>query len=124
MDENFAIQLNGLYQDHMIAQHHQEQVEQQTNELLDEVARVLNPRRQFANWARSQEGQAWKRNQFKQQNERCARCNQPFNSLAAAEIHHVRSLHRVGKRANTLNNYRLLCTPCNRQLGTAFDENL
>ncbi|NEO87398.1 MAG: HNH endonuclease [Spirulina sp. SIO3F2] len=124
MEENFASELNQLYQEYLIGQAHRQQVIQRVDSTLAKVDWMLAPRRQFTNWARSQAGQSWKRQQFKRQDSRCARCKKKFRNLSEAEIHHVRSLHESGRQANNPKNYRLLCTPCNRQLGTTFDKNL
>lgn len=124
MADELSDELNRMYQEQIIRSERREQVLAQTDAVLNKAQHLLDPRRQFENWSRSQSGQAWKAQQFKQQLGRCARCNKPFVSVQSAEIHHVCSLHHAGRHGNTVQNYLLLCTLCNRQVGTMYDGNL
>ncbi|MEM8642230.1 MAG: HNH endonuclease signature motif containing protein [Cyanobacteria bacterium P01_G01_bin.54] len=124
MTDDLSHELNRLYQEQILGAEKREQVLEQTDAVLAKARQLLNPRRQFMNWARSEQGQAWKIDQFERQGGQCARCQKCFSSLQEVEIHHVRSLHDLGRQANHPENYRLLCTLCNRQLGTAFDATL
>lgn len=58
MDDALTKQLNELYQEQMLAEAHREQVLQQTHAALAKAEKLLDPRRRFNNWARSQAGQA------------------------------------------------------------------
>lgn len=123
-EENSTNELNQLYQEYLVGHAHRQQVLQRIDSTLAKVDKMLDPRRQFTNWTRSKAGQSWKRQQFKRQGKKCARCEKEFEKLSDAEIHHVHSLHDLGRQGNHTENYKLLCTPCNRHLGTAFDQNL
>jgi 5-methylcytosine-specific restriction endonuclease McrA len=77
----------------------------------------IDPRQQFNNWLRSQEGKRWKREEFQSRKGICAYCGEPMRE-ADTVVHHVEAIQKLGNSANEVENYRLLHPSCNNAIGT------
>lgn len=93
-------------------------------DILDDVDEALrkgkaatDPRKEFNNWLRSIEGKAWRKDEFHRCNGMCAYCGEAMRE-ADAVVHHVEPIAKLGRKANKIENYRLVHPGCNTEIGT------
>lgn len=106
-----------LYQERAILRHEGRERLKRAKQTIARADALLDPRRQFNNWARSAEGREWRKAEFRKRKGLCAYCGQPMRESDAV-IHHVKPLAVCGEAANTTSNYRLLHPNCNAKIGT------
>lgn len=90
---------------------------QETERKLEKAKAVIDPRKQFNNWLKTNSGQTWKRKQFELQGSMCAACKTSLR-FEDAVVHHVLPLKDFGSAANKPENFKLLHPGCNLAIGT------
>lgn len=110
-----------LYQERAVIRHRGQKLIPKVEAAIARAEALTDPRRQFNNWARSIEGQAWRTAEFRKRGGLCAYCGKPMRE-ADAVIHHIKPLAVYGEAANTVSNYRLLHPNCNGKIGTKIVE--
>ncbi|MGC9503299.1 HNH endonuclease [Baaleninema sp.] len=106
-----------LYNEMQILLDREEKLRRETESLLRDAQKNIDPRAEFNKWLRSKEGQAWKRKQYEYQNKKCAYCQEDLR-FQDAVVHHVIPLQKMGRKANSPENFKLLHQSCNLTIGT------
>jgi len=106
-----------LYTERHILRQEGEAILEDVKDLLKKTSSINDPRQQFNNWLKSQEGQTWKKQEFIRRNGLCAYCGEQMREQDAV-VHHVKPISQYGDSANTISNYRLLHPSCNNKIQT------
>lgn len=88
------------------------------------IRKYYSPRHAFNRWRDSTEGQVWKEKQFQETAGLCSGCGTSFHSVSDLDIDHVKPLIKFPELAIDIDNFQLLCPPCNSKKGdsTLSDE--
>lgn len=117
METNSADNLARLYGELFILLEQEAKLRQETECQLEKAKVVIDPRKQFNNWLKTNSGQTWKRKQFELQGSMCAACKTLLR-FEDAVVHHVLPLKDFGSAANKPENFKLLHPGCNLAIGT------
>lgn len=110
-------ELEYLYREMILLLQEEESLTSETESLLRKAKNLVDPRREFNNWLRSERGKQWKRKQFEYQQGKCAFCQEQLR-YEDAVVHHVLPLSQLGLEANKTENFKLLHPNCNSKIGT------
>ena len=117
METNSADNLARLYSELFVLLEQEAKLRQETECQLEQAKAVIDPRKQFNNWLKTNSGQTWKRKQFELQGSLCAACKTLLR-FEDAVVHHVLPLKDFGSAANIPENFKLLHPGCNLAIGT------
>ncbi|NCJ06637.1 HNH endonuclease [Synechococcales cyanobacterium C] len=88
---------------------------QKYQDLAAKIRHKYRPRRRFERWRDSQDGQAWKQQQFNRIQGICPDCGHQLPAIAHFQIDHIKPLKTHPDLATDLSNLQLLCGPCNQR---------
>ena len=91
---------------------------QRHRKLAAQIRVRYRPRRRFERWRDSQDGQAWKQQQYTTIRGTCPDCGTCLG-IQYFEIDHIKPLKTHPELATDPRNLQLLCTPCNRRKATS-----
>ena len=106
-----------LYSELLVLLKQEEEIRKETEKRLAKAKSSIDPRKEFNKWLQTNTGQTWKQKQFKYQDSKCAHCGDSLR-FSDAIVHHVRPLKDFGSAANKPENFKLLHSGCNLEIGT------
>jgi 5-methylcytosine-specific restriction endonuclease McrA len=99
----------------------EEILRRETEALLKNAQKKIDPRAEFNNWLQSSDGQSWRQKQYEYQKRCCAYCKESLR-FEDSVVHHVIPLQQLGRQANKPENLKLLHPSCNLKIGTKIIE--
>jgi 5-methylcytosine-specific restriction endonuclease McrA len=81
------------------------------------IDKYYSPRQRFNRWRDSDEGKAWKQQQFESIRGKCPNCPTTFPVISCFVIDHIKPLRSHPNLAIELSNLQLLCADCNSRKG-------
>lgn len=84
----------------------------------DRLEKYDAPRNRFNRWRDSEEGKAWKQQQFEAIESKCPECEFTLPSIGHFVIDHIKPLGKYPHMATDPGNLRLLCHLCNLTKGS------
>jgi 5-methylcytosine-specific restriction endonuclease McrA len=85
------------------------------------IEKYYSPRERFNRWRDSEQGKAWKLQQYQTIGGVCLGCGRSFH-INNFDIDHVEAIAKVPDLAIDLKNLQLLCSSCNRKKSSSFSD--
>jgi 5-methylcytosine-specific restriction endonuclease McrA len=114
---NPADNLLKLYGELSVLLKQEAEIRKETERRLAKANSMIDPRKEFNQWLRTNAGKLWKQKQFEYQKGECAACGDSLR-FSDTVVHHVLPLANFGSAANKPENFKLLHPSCNLKIGT------